>query len=240
MTITQPESQTRTDAAVDLLTQSALYRDIHKGIRADLFALTEEAGRVDSSCREDRVGLAVHVRSTVELLVTHAAHEDGHVSPVLEVHRPALAQRIASEHEVLEVRMDSLQQLAGEVVDAPGGRVARLGVHELYLDLASFTSDYLAHQDFEERVVGPELEAAIGAEAAFVIHQQIVASIPPAEMMESLALMLPAMNVDDRCELLGGVRAGAPQPVFDAVMSLTRSVLAPVDAAAVVRRLGVR
>src|SRR5699024_10675695 len=79
MTIVQPDIR----PFDDLLTQSALYRDIHKGIRADLFALTEEAGRIDPSCREDRVGVAAHVRSVVDLLVTHAAHEDGHIKPVL-------------------------------------------------------------------------------------------------------------------------------------------------------------
>ena len=48
-------------------------------------------------------------------------------------------------------------------------------------------------------------------------------------MAQSLALMLPAMNVDGRTELLGGMRAGAPAEVFEGVWSLAGSVLDPTD-----------
>ena len=57
-------------------------------------------------------------------------------------------------------------------------------------------------------------------------------------MAQSLALMLPAMNIDDRTELLGGMRAGAPAEVFDGVWSLAGSVLDADDLAALARRLG--
>ncbi len=39
-------------------------------------------------------------------------------------------------------------------------------------------------------------------------------------MAASLAIMLPAMNNDDRTELLGGMQAGAPPEVFAGVWSL--------------------
>ena len=56
----------------------------------------------------------------------------------------------------------------------------------------------------------PALERAIGVEAVVAIHLAIVGSIPPDEMAETLAIMLPAMNVDDRTELLGGMQADRP------------------------------
>jgi hypothetical protein len=58
-------------------------------------------------------------------------------------------------------------------------------------------------------------------------------------MARSLAVMLPAMNVDDRCELLGPMRAAAPAEVFESVWSLTGSVLTPADLGAVATRLGI-
>jgi hypothetical protein len=84
----------------------------------------------------------------------------------------------------------------------------------------------------------PALEAAVGVEAVVGIHQAILSSIPPEAMAKSLALMLPAMNVDGRSELLGGMRAGAPAEVFEGVWSLAGSVLDPADLAAVASRLG--
>ena len=38
-----------------------LYRDIHKGIRAELFAVTETAGALDPASDADRAALAAHV-----------------------------------------------------------------------------------------------------------------------------------------------------------------------------------
>jgi hypothetical protein len=112
-------------------------------------------------------------------------------------------------------------------------------VHRLYVALAAFTSDYLEHQDVEERVVMPALESAIGVEATIAIHQAILGAIPPDEMARSLALMIPAMNIDDRAEMLGGMRADAPAEVFEGVWGLAGSVLDPTDHAALARRLGV-
>ena len=51
--------------------------------------------------------------------------------------------------------------------------------------------------------------------------------------------MLPAMNLDDRAELLGGMRAGAPAEVFQGVWGLAESVLDPRDLAPLAARLGV-
>jgi hypothetical protein len=209
-----------------------LYRDVHKGIRSELFALTEEAGRVDPSSDEARRALAAHVRDVVWLLVSHAEHEDAAIQPTIETHVPSLADRIATDHVALERRLADLKDAA----DAAAGRA---DVHALYVELAAFTSAYLAHQDIEEREVMPALEAAIGPDAVVAVHQAIVSSIPPQDMARSLAIMLPAMNVDDRTELLGGMQAGAPPEVFAGVWSLAGSVLVPADVTALARRLGV-
>ena len=84
----------------------------------------------------------------------------------------------------------------------------------------------------------PALEGAIGVEAVVAIHQAIIGSIPPEDLASSLAVMLPAMNVDDRSELLGGMRAGAPAEVFEGVWALTGAVLEERDHDAVAARLG--
>jgi hypothetical protein len=213
-----------------------LYKDIHKAIRVELFAVTAEAGRIDPSKAVARAALASHVTDVVELLRSHAEHEDAAIQPVLEARLPDLAERVEVDHLTLEARMDDLAAMAGEQADVgvaePSGTA-----HRLYLALASFTSDYLAHQDIEERVIMPTLEAEVGIEDVVAIHQAILAGIPPEEMARSLALMLPAMNVDDRTALLGGMRAGAPAEVFAGVWALAGSVLEPDDHRDLARRL---
>ena len=64
-------------AAVDL------YRDIHKGISAELFAVTSSAGNVNPADCGDRRALASHLEQTAWLLEAHARHEDTHIDPLL-------------------------------------------------------------------------------------------------------------------------------------------------------------
>jgi hypothetical protein len=215
-----------------------LYRDIHKGIRAELFAITAAAGSIDPSSPSDRAALADHIMSVAHVLESHAHHEDAVIDPVLALHLPDLAEEITEDHERLEARFSRIGELAAAVVDAPQTELQRL-TRTLYLDLSSFTGTYLAHQDLEERIVMPELERMIGVEQVLELHGAIVGSIPPDEMARSLAFMLPAMNVDDRSEMLDGMRMAAPQEAFDAVVGLARSVLLPADYSALADRLDI-
>ena len=235
MTITEQHTLPPITATTAPITLD-LYKDIHKGIRVELFSVTAEAGRLDPSQGIARAALATHVNDVVHLLTGHAEHEDAAIQPVLEARLPDLAERIEVDHLTLDARMDELVEMAAEaasltVVDA-GSKV-----HRIYLALASFTSDYLRHQDVEERVVMPSLEAAVGFPEVLTIHQAILAGMPPEEMAKGLAVMIPAMNIDDRTTLLGGMRAGAPAEVFDGVWSLVGSVLDPDDHRALARRL---
>jgi hypothetical protein len=214
-----------------------LYRDIHKGIRSELFGATLEAGRVDPADDAGRAALQSQVEDLVTLLVTHAEHEDGAIQPAIEAHLPDLAATVVGDHEVLERRLGQLVEMAAVARVAPEHH-RRLRVHQLYVELGSFTSAYLAHQDLEERQVMPALEQAIGVEAVIGIHGAIIGPMPPAELMSSLAVMFPVMNVDDIAELLGGMRAQAPEEAFRAVVSLLRSVAEPTTALAVTNRLG--
>jgi len=214
-----------------------LYRDIHKGIRAELFAITSEAGSFDPSASCDWVALADHVGSVERLLSDHAGHEDTFVDPVLRELEPNLAEQIETDHHRLDAlfaRLSELSTIGGSASLDDRRRIAQL----LYLDLSDFTSEYLRHQYVEERVVMPVLESHVGFDEILGIHQAIIGSIPPDQMAASLAFMLPAMNVDDRTELLGGMKAGAPPEAFAGVVGLARSVLVPAEFSKVATRLG--
>lgn len=213
-----------------------LYRDIHKGIRAELLSLVESAGQLDPHDHTGRIALADHVLATHTLLEMHAHHEDGVIQPVLETELPILAERIERDHLALDERLGRIADLATSIDSSTAG--ARARTHLLYLDLARFTSEYFVHIDIEERVLMPALERAVGPAAVGAMHGAIVGSIAPDELARSLAFMLPAMNVDDRCEMLGGIQAGAPAEVFAGIATLAKSVLRSDDYRAVAQRLG--
>ncbi len=213
-----------------------LYRDIHKAIRVWLFDVTSTAGRLDPSDRPARAAHATSVRDLVRFLVLHAEHEDAHMQAAIERILPERAAEIAAEHVALEARMVDLVALADLAFEC-GRDDDRAAVHRLYVDLAAFTAAYLAHQDVEERVVMPALWEALGFEGVLAIHEAIIGNIPPDDMAWSLARMLPAMNVDDRTEMLAGMRASAPPPAYAGVLALAAEVLSPAEHTALVDRL---
>jgi len=85
----------------------------------------------------------------------------------------------------------------------------------------------------------PALERAVGVDEVIALDRAIVGSITPDEMMRTLPLMLVAMNIEDRAEVLGGMQAEAPPEVFAGVWNLTRSVLTRGDTRALAQRLGI-
>lgn len=235
-TLTLPSLAVET-ASLETVTVD-IYRDIHKGIRNALFGVTLAAGQVDPGNRDAVAAVAGQWRDIVGLLIGHAEHEDEFLQPVIEVHAPSLAEVIATAHPELEAQMAALEVLAERATDA-GVCERRLFVQRMYLGFASFTATYLQHQEFEEIRVMPALAAKIGPDELLAINGAIVASVTPEQMVQSATLMLPAMNVEDRTELLGGAQAGAPPEVFAGMMALAQSVISPADFAEVATRLGV-
>ena len=213
-----------------------LYRDIHKAIRVAMFDAVVEAGALDPRDCAARIAHAKRVHDLVEFLVLHAEHEDRHMEAAIQQVLPDHAVAIAAEHVALEERMADLLELADLAFEADRDD-ATAAVHDLYLELASFVSAYLAHQEVEERVVMPALWNAFGFEPLVAIHQAILQSIAPDDMAKSLSKMLPAMNIDGRAEMLGGIRATAPAPAFAGVCALAQQVLTPADFASLSRRL---
>jgi hypothetical protein len=225
-------------AGVPTMVAFDLYKDIHKAIRAELFAVTAEAGRLDANSPSARLGYGQRVRALVSLLVSHAEHEDGTIQAEIERLLPVYAPEIAGAHVALETQMEALLALVDLMIAAPApaparatatAAAARAAVHALYLDLAAFTATYLQHQDVEERFVMRMLDAALSVPELLVLHERILASVKPDVMVVCLQLMLPSMNIDDRTEMLAGMAAGAPVEVFAGVCGLAQSVLPPSD-----------
>jgi iron-sulfur cluster repair protein YtfE (RIC family) len=224
-------------AALDQVTFD-MYRNIHKGIRNGLFSVTLEVGQVDPHDAEAVRAVANRWTDMVRVLVAHAEHEDEFVQPVIERFSPEYAAEIAETHPRLEAQMAELEVLADRAADACPEQ-ARLLTHRLYLGLASFTAEYLQHQEFEEFEVQVMLSRHLSFEELVGIDQAIVASIEPDLMAKSGALMLPAMNIEDQTELFAGAQAGAPPEVFQGMLVLADSALEPARARLLRSRLGV-
>jgi hypothetical protein len=238
MTATAPTTPLIVETAALETVGYDLYRDVHKGIRNGLFSVTLAAGEVDPHDAAAVQALAARWTDLVGVLVAHAEHEDEFVQPVIERFNPGYAAEIAEAHPRLEAQMAELEVLADRASDACPDQV-RLLTHRFYLGLASFTAEYLQHQEFEEFEVMVMLSQHLSIDELLAIDNAIVASIDPDMMARSATLMLPAMNIDDQTELYAGARQGVPPEVFQGMLMLAESVLEPERFRALGTRLGV-
>jgi hypothetical protein len=237
MTTTQP--QTTTSDRLELLDVEGydFYREIHKGIRHALFTTTLRAGSLDVADGDEVERLLDVHRDLLHLMHVHHEHEDVFVEPLLVAHAPRLAEEVSAQHGDIEAGIAHQEVLAHRLatVGAPGRSGAALRLH---LDLSRLTSEYLAHQLVEETVAMPALRAAVPTEELLALDLQIRSTIPPDEMVRAMVHMLPAMNLEERVDMLGGM-AMAPPEVFATFRDAARAILPADQFAQVARRIGI-
>jgi len=236
MTAVETEIATTPDGEVDLVDAYDLYRPIHKGIRHALFHTTLRAGSLDVADVDAVDGIVEAQRALLGLLRSHHDHEDTFIQPVLELHAPALAMTIGAEHADVADLVARVERRGEQLATAarPGRAAA---AHNLYLDLGRLTSSYLAHLLVEEAEVMPALRAAVPNDELVAVDLAIRGSIPPDEMAAAMTHMLPAMDVEERTEMLGGM-AMAPPEIFAMFTAAAQAALSTDDWAQLARRIG--
>jgi hypothetical protein len=213
------------------------FREVHKGLRFTLFDVTAFVGAAACDDEIVRAEIADRVHALVALLHSHHGHEDGFIKPLLDTHAPDLGAIVDAGHEEIdhdlaeiELRVDRL--CSGDDVD---GIAAGL---DLYRYLASFASKYLAHMEFEEGFVMGALRDAMSIGELFEVDMALRAAVPPPTMCAFIAVMLPAMNLEERTNMLGGMKAGAPPEIFELFRAAAEAALTPSDYGIVAARLG--
>jgi hypothetical protein len=204
------------------------HREIHKGVRFALFAVTTRAGTADA-------GDELSVRSLLDLfddvavvVRAHHAQEDECWVPVIRRYVDRLGDEVAAAHVASDRQLAALHDAAYHVRQAaPVQRAALL--HAFHLDLADYTVNALTHLDVEERLVMPAVSVAlIGIEPDAVGHH-IGSAVPPPELFSLLRFMVPAMNFTERLDVLGALYACLPAEEFELVRKVAALALASED-----------
>ena len=213
-----------------------LYLGIHKALRALMSDTLLAVGRMDT---EDDLELAQTSERVVELLAVcagHLKHENDFVHPALEARSPGTSRRIGHEHGDHEQHIAELSAAATSLLTCP--RPARAGIGlNLYRRLALFIAENFEHMYFEETAHNAVLWACYSDQELEGLHNALVGSIPPEEMMHILRWMLPYLNPAERAGLLAGMQAQAPAEVFSAVLAMLRPHLSERDWAKLARSL---
>jgi hypothetical protein len=212
------------------------YREVHKGLRHALFQATVAAGNLDVADDTEVESHLELVRNLLHLLHAHHEHEDKFIQPLIEAHAPQLGLDVLGQHGHVEIGMARLDLLVDRLgmVARPGRAGAALNLH---LDLSRLTSEYLAHQLVEETKVMPALRAVVPTDELLALDMEIRLTIAPQEMVGFMAHMLPAMNVQERVDMLTGMSA-APPEVFDVFRTAAQVILPSDEWAPIARQLG--
>lgn len=198
-----------------------LYSGIHKALRAIMADTLLALGRMDPADETEVAQVTERVLQLLGFCGSHLAHENAFVHPAIEVRAPGGSERIAHEHEEHERHISELSRQVAQLQVAPlAGRAG--AAQALYRELALFIAGNFQHMHVEETAHNAVLWARYTDAELAALHDALVGSIPPDEMMQVARWMVPFMNAPERALMLADVRAKAPPPAFAAVLEVVR------------------
>ncbi|SFM39035.1 hemerythrin domain-containing protein [Variovorax sp. OV329] len=198
-----------------------LYAGIHKALRALLADTLVAVGRMDCDDALELAQTTQRVLQLLDFMRSHLRHENEFIHPALEARAPGASGVIANEHEEHEAEIAALAtDTSALLVLQPAERPA--AVLALYRRLSLFVAHNYEHMHVEETAHNAVLWARYTDEELIALHNALVASIPPEEMMFAMRWMVPFMNPQERAGMLSDMRANAPAPAFAAVLAMVR------------------
>lgn len=204
------------------------YASIHKALRAAMSEALLALGRADPAEEAEVHNACDQVVELMEMAERHVEHENQFIHPALRARCPGVCDEVASEHEQHVRHTAHLADAARALASVPPAQ-RPAALHALYLALALFVADNLQHMHSEETRHNAALWGAFDDLELIALHDALVASIPPAEMMRYLHWMLPSLNPLERCLLLNDMQEKAPPEALAAALDLARARLSERD-----------
>lgn len=214
-----------------------MYSGIHKALRAMMADTLLAVGRMDADDGLERAQTTQRVMALLDMCASHLKHENEFVHTAIEARAPGASAAIAQDHETHVQHISELADAATALLNAPQAIRAAL-VQQLYRGLALFMADNFQHMHVEETAHNAVLWARYTDAELIDIHNALVASIPPEEMMRVARWLVPFMNPAERTALLADMQANAPAPAFAAVLDVARPHLSDNEWAKLTRSLG--
>lgn len=203
------------------------YRNIHKGLRAAMFDAIHRLGRMDVAHSAEVQAALDQVDSLLALMAAHIKHENDHMHTAIEARHPGGARRASDGHADHLESLACLRDLTAGLRGAAPEARAYLA-HQLYLELAEFAAENLAHMRVEETQNNRLLWSLYSDDEVVAIHDRLLASVEPGILMEAIGWMARGLSLPELVELLGDIRRKAPAQAYQAVLAQVRR---QVDAA---------
>lgn len=213
-----------------------MYAGIHKALRACMADALTGLGRMDV---DDEADFARACDSVVQLLNqcrAHLQHENRFVHAAMQARAPGTCVAVEAEHVEHEAAIDALSEGVSWLLACPRPARARTA-HALYLQLALFVAHNFEHMHQEETRHNGVLWAHYTDEELVAIHDALMASIAPQEMLETARWLVPFVAPAERSAMLADLQQKAPPPVLSAVLDRVQPHLTHADWAKLMRSL---
>lgn len=214
-----------------------MYAGIHKALRALMADTLLAVGRMDV---DDALELAQTTERVLQLLdacASHLRHENAFVHAAIEARAPGASEAIAHEHEEHLRHIADLAAAVKTLRQCPLSQRAMVA-SRLYSELALFVAENFQHMHVEETAHNAVLWARYTDAELIAIHDELMASIPPQEMMFTVRWLIPFMNPAERAGLLSDVRSKVPAPAFQAMLDTVQPHLTQTEWTKLARALG--
>ncbi|MCW5663374.1 MAG: hypothetical protein KIT35_06045 [Piscinibacter sp.] len=198
-----------------------MYAAIHKALRHFMTDTLHRVGRLDVADAEQTGRVLGQLDALLTLCVDHVHNENRFVHTAIEARQPGGAGRTTEDHVEHLESIETLRAEGRALGVAPQADRALLALR-LYRHLALFVAENLQHMHFEETHNNAVLWACYSDAELFALHQQIIASLPLEETLLVARWMIPACTPAERAAIVGGMKAGAPAPVFDQIVDAFR------------------
>lgn len=228
---------TRTPAATAAAPRLDMYGPIHKALRHFMSDTLVRLGNADLGDDTERERVLDQLDALLTLLRGHLEHENDFLHTAIEARRPGGVRRFADDHvqhrEAIGNLEDESQALRHARAEQRGVVAARL-----YRHLAIFIAENYEHMQREEIENNGALWSLYSDAELGEIHDQLLASVPPAEMALALRWMCGGLSVQELAGVFAGMREKAPREVFEALLDRARMELTDARWAKLARALG--
>lgn len=214
-----------------------MYASIHKALRAFMADTLLGLGRMDVEDDLEFAHTCERVVQMLELCRAHLHHENRFVHAAMEAREPGSSQRVEGEHVEHVQAINALAEGVSALLSC--ARPSRpAATQALYRQLALFVAHNFEHMHEEETAHNQVLWSHYSDEELARIHDGLVASIPPQEMMLVARWMVPFMSPAERAAMLSEMQQHAPAPVLSAVLAQVQPHLTQAEWAKLMRSLG--
>jgi hypothetical protein len=214
-----------------------MYTGIHKAVRACMADALLALGRVDLDDPQELEAATRRVLDLLDFCASHLKHEDEHVHRAIEARAAGASDAVAHDHREHAAHLEQLRA-AVQLLREAREEVRPVAAQYLYRELALFIAENFRHMHVEETAHNAVLWARYTDAELVAVHDELVASIPPQEMMGIARWLVPFMNPRERLALLADMQSKAPPEALQAMLDAVRPHLTNKEWAQLARGLG--